>query len=144
MSHHPLSLGTYPRDGFSYRVELHPASGPDEDPVVRLTVTHTGPHSGALTRELSLRCPIRLLGFLTAAEREQIPVPTPFWRWPGRVPSCGDETMPVRLEPGATATLEMRVPRVRFSYGGATIDDYFVMAVIEVDHRPIRMAVDPT
>jgi hypothetical protein len=142
-SQHPLSSGTYPRDGFQYRVELISPPDPLEDPTVRLTVTFLAPRTGALTRELSLRCPVRLLGFRSAAEREQIPVPTPVWRWPGRVPGCGDETMPVRLEPGASVAFEARVPRIRFAFDAATIDDYSVMAIIEVDGRPIRIAVDP-
>lgn len=142
-SHHPLSLETYPRDGFTYRVEIEPGSGPDEDGSVRLTVTHTAPFSGALTRELSLRCPVRLLGFETAADRDRIPVPPPLAFWPGSIRSCGEGTMPVRLEPGGAVTFAFVVPPTRFFRNGMRLSDYFIMAVIDVDGRPIRLALDP-
>lgn len=140
-SRYPLQLGYYPRDGFIYRVEVEPPAEADGDPVVRLTVTQRA--GQALTRALSLRCPVRLFGFETAADRETIPVPSPVWVWPGRVPGCGEETAPLRLEPDGTASFEYRLPRTFFSYGGRSIEDYALMAVIEVDGRPIRFAVDP-
>ena len=140
-SRYPLQLGYYPRDGFLYRVEVEPPAEADGDAVARLTVTQRAGQT--LTRALSLGCPVRLLGFDTAADRETIPVPEPVWVWPGRVPGCGEETMPVRLESEDRATFELRVPRRSYAYDGRSIEDYALMAVVVADGRPIRFAVDP-
>lgn len=143
-SRHPLTLATYPRDGLHYRVAVVSESEPPNDPVARLTVTHTARFSGALTRELSLRCPVRFLAFRTAEEREGIPVPRPVWRWPSLLPGCGDERMPIRLAPGSHWEFETALPRGAYAHTGMEISDFFLLAIIEVDGRPIHLAVDPT
>lgn len=142
-SRHPLSVETYPRDGFYYRVEVLSGDPVEENPVARLTVTHLARNAGALTRDLSLNCPVRFLAFRTAAEREEIPVPRPAWRSPSLIPGCGDASMPVRLAPGSEWRLESAIPRGAYAHTGLEITDFFLMAIIEVDGRAIRLAVNP-
>lgn len=145
VSRYPLSTGSYARDGFLYEVEVSSGSGADEDDLVRLTVTHAFSRAGPLTRTLSLNCPVQIFGFKSSDERVRIPVPGPAWTWPhGRHLGCGDLTMPIRLEPGGVARFEYPLPRARYAQDGLKITDYFLMAIIEVDERPIRFAVDPS
>lgn len=141
-SRYPLSLGFYPRDGFYYRVGVSPANEPGSAGRAILEVTHTARFVGTLTRDLSLNCPVRLLAFRSADERETIPVPEPVWSWP-TLSSCDAATVPVRLGPGEKQTFEWVVPSHVVGADGERIEGFFLMAIIDVDGRPIRLAVDP-
>lgn len=141
-SAYPLPVGVVFRDGFRFEVEVAPG-GSGEDDIVRLGVSHSGSSGNGLTRDLSLRCPIRLFAFETDEARLQIPVPQPAWRWPGPVYVCGEETTALRLEPGERVDFQYRIPGIRIPQG-TEIDDYVYVAVIEVDGRPLRFAVDPS
>ena len=139
-SRYPLSLGFYPRDGFFYRVGVSSVSEPGSDARAILEVTNW--YTGTLTRDLSANCPVRLLAFRSADERETIPVPEPVWSWPA-LASCDSATLPVRLGPEEKRIFELDVPHHVVGATGERIEDFFFMAVIDVDGRPIRLAVDP-
>lgn len=140
-SRYPLSLSVYPRDGFYYRVSVSSATAPGLAATAILEVTHTAHYSAPLTRELSLNCPVQLRAFRSADERQTIPVPEPAWTWP-TPSSCGAAEVPVRLEPGDKQTFEAGVPS-HVVADGERIEDFFLMAIIDVDGRPIRFATDP-
>lgn len=141
-SRFPLSLSVYPRDGFFYRVSVSASTAPESGATAILEVTHGGHYSGSLTRELSQNCPVRLLAFRSIEERETIPVPEPVWAWP-TPSSCDPAELPVRLAPGEKQTFEVGVPSDVVGAGGKQIEDLFLMAIIDVGGRPIRLAVDP-
>ena len=143
VSQHPLSLGAYRRDGFEYRMSASSSATVGSSARATLEMTHTAPSSGILERVLSENCPIRLFAFRNAEERETIPVPEALWTWPDPS-SCGTTTVRVRLGSDESETFETEVPSQVVDAGGEGIEDLFLLAIIDVDGRPIRFGVDPS
>lgn len=143
VSQFPLQLDYYPRDGFIYRVEIGTTDDEARDGLVELSVHHSAPRVNALSRDLRRDCPVQLFAFRSAEERNSVPMPRFVWRWPARLPTCDDEPMSVRLNPGGVLELTSVVPRRVFAFDDADIDDFYLVVVIEVDGRPLRFGIDP-
>ena len=118
-SMYPLPDGEAPRDGFYYRAGVESA-----------------PVSHALARSLSRDCPLRLLAFEAAESRETVPLPEPAWAWPE---SCGTAVDMVRLGPGESTRFELDVPTDELRASSGASGRYYLVAIVRVDHRPIRM-----
>lgn len=136
-SRFPLPGMTFFRDGFRYRVDV------ESDPASPTAVATLRVSFGAsvrqrpLQRTLSRECPLRLLAFAKPRSRETIPLPEPAWAWP---PSCGAGDVAVRLGPGQERTFETEIPTAELVAARAAPGPQHLLAVVDVEGRPIRIA----
>lgn len=136
VSRYPLAQHVEHRDGFRYEVRVDDAAAQGSSVAVRLDVAFTAGVTMALERELSAACPVRLLAFEHAEDVTTIPQPEPAWSWPE---SCPPGTQPVTLMPGGSRRFESHMD-VESVAGPAGPGRYHLMAILEVDGRPIRLS----
>lgn len=133
----PLPEWISHRDGFRYEVAIdrNEATGAVS---IGLHVSFSAPASvQSLERELSASCPIRIVAFRDSTGPTTIPPPEPAWTWPR---SCQADGESVLLGPGDTRTFERTMSLEDIALGGEP-GQYFLMGIIMVDGRAIRLAL---
>jgi hypothetical protein len=137
VSRYPLPEHVAYRDGFRYEVRVDDAAAAEgSSAAVRLDVAYTAKLTMALEREFSAACPVRLLAFERAEDVTTIPQPEAAWSWPE---TCPLGTQTVTLMPGGSRRFEeqMDLEPVAASAGPGR---YHLIAILEVDDRPIRVS----
>lgn len=131
----PLPEWVAHRDGFRYEIALDPDGG---EVSVRLDVSFSAPTAQVLERTISADCPLQIVAFRTSTDRATIPRPEPVWTWPS---ICSMDGETVRLGPGDARAFEWTLTQKEMVAHGASPGAYFLMGIITVDKRPIRLSV---